>query len=99
MGKKYVPNGYQIINLEISADDVTKLVKNKDYYILKDIITEYSSGKKFVPKKPILLTVWHGGLLLSLSGFALWDENQLTLLGTNARFNVNQAMEMEYVEL
>lgn len=58
MGKKYVPSGYQIINIVLSYDeDANKYVieESEDKNILANILLKLSGGVR--PTKPILLTV------------------------------------------
>ena len=73
MAKKYVPSGYQIINVVVNPDDTTKLIDSEDKKILKELL----QNSEF--KKPVLLQIHDLVNGHDMSGFATFDSGTLIL--------------------
>lgn len=74
MAKKYIPSGYQIINLNVTIDGGVITVKeSEDEKILKDLL--------FVSiiTKPILLNIVDETNDYKSCGFAVWSDNCIGL--------------------
>lgn len=56
MAKKYVPSGYQIINIIIENDETT-IRETEDSLLLSDILKEISDQRVPRLKKPIFITI------------------------------------------
>lgn len=88
MGKKYVPSGYQIINIgNIDLSSPLTFTKgdgsNKDIQLLIDIVEEITN-KEEILKKPILFSCYDENRDSYYSGFLTQSSiGKLSLFGNN----------------
>lgn len=88
MAKKYVPSGYQIINIDVTGlIDGDELPVNEDTEILKEL---FESGK--IHEKPILLCLDNGGGLhsgfVNVSDATLYY-NEIVYITTEDGFDID----------
>ena len=73
MGKKYVPSGYQIINIElIDTESGKKILDSDDAKILKEILVRIKNNEIKYPK-PILFHIYYEGEPMLLTAFGAFE--------------------------
>ena len=89
MSKKYVPSGYQIINLDVSdkTSGIPFTPETEDEKILHEIL---SSGKL---SKPILLHIITGAPY-EITGFAVKTDNSISLTFGNVGSSITEELSI-----
>ena len=89
MTKKYVPSGYQIINVNVLLDEALSkyyIEESADSLLLKNLLISIPAGETI--KKPILLNVNIVVESITMCGFVTSAENVLTLKASGYECNI-----------